>query len=101
MICKKIIKRLFVRKAFFVFSFIACQFLSADGQEIYMSSEVITLQNNKYVKVESVMLFDINASNLITHFTPPNEYYTIRTQTNSLLNTTDHLVQVHLWCIYF
>tara|TARA_B110000037_G_scaffold83535_2_gene99341 strand:- start:1351 stop:2091 length:741 start_codon:yes stop_codon:yes gene_type:complete len=77
-------KRLFDRKAFFVFSFIACQFLSADGQEIYMSSEVITLQNNKYVKVESVMLFDINASNLVTHFTHPNEYYTTNNEIGEL-----------------
>lgn len=70
-----ITKRLFNRKAFFILlSFAFISFLPY-GDEVFMKVETKTLENGKYIKVNSEILFSYSTSNMITHFLYPKEYY--------------------------
>ncbi len=68
-------KRLFGRKAFFVFLSLAFFSFTPSGRELYIEMESLSLDNGKYIKVNSEILYDFSSEKMVSHFNYPNEYY--------------------------
>jgi len=71
-------KRLFLRKAFFVLliSFLLSSYFPS-GNEVYLEMESMTLDEGKYIKVQSKILFDQTQGKMVSYFHYPKEYYFI------------------------
>jgi len=69
-------KRLFLGKAFFVFviSLVFFGFVPS-GNEVYLEMESLTLDEGKYIKVKSNILFDQTQGKMVTYFHYPKEYF--------------------------
>lgn len=73
------LKRLFTRKAFFILfvvSISAISFIPLNS-EVYLNMESYTLEEGKYIKVKSEVLFNTIENKMITYFKYPREYYFI------------------------
>lgn len=69
-------KRLFLGKAFFVFVISVAFFGFVPlGNEVYLEMESMTLDEGKYIKVKSNILFDQTQGKMVTYFHYPKEYY--------------------------
>ena len=70
-------KRLFGRKAFFVFIFSFIEIQGFSQEEIFLNMESVTLDGEKKMTIKSEMLFLVNEEKMVSHFTFPKEYYII------------------------